>query len=170
MSAPSPRETARAAIGAAFGLFLAEVILWLLTGAATPMMTTAALIAPFGASAFLIFAAPASPFAQPWNAVVGNTTSALAALAVLHLALPVVPAISLAVLAAMIAMALTRALHPPGGAVAIATALLARPDHLPPWSFALTPVFVGTLALVLLGILWNRATGRPYPAPVIPKA
>ncbi len=158
-----PREIARAAIGAALGLLLADLILWALSGAGTPMMTQAALIAPFGASAFLIFAVPNSPLAQPWSAVVGNTVSALAALAVLQTQLPMVPAISAAVLLAMIAMALTRAMHPPGGAVAIATVLLTRPDHLPPLSFALLPVFTGTAALVVLGIAWNRATGRHYP-------
>jgi CBS domain-containing membrane protein len=109
MPAPSARETARAAIGAALGLFLADLILWLLGGAGTPMMTTALLIAPFGATAFLIFSVPASPFAQPWSAVVGNTVSALCALGVLQMGLPMVPAISVAVLLAMVAMSLTRA-------------------------------------------------------------
>jgi CBS domain-containing membrane protein len=161
----APREVARAAIGAALGLFLADVILWLMGGAGVPMMTQTALIAPFGASAFLIFAVPNSPLAQPWSAVVGNTVSALSALLVLQVGLPMVPAISAAVLLAMVAMALTRATHPPGGAVAIATVLLARPDHVPGLTFALIPVFAGTLALFLLGLVWNRATGRPYPHP-----
>ena len=106
---------------------------------------------------------PNSPLAQPWSAVIGNTVSALSALVVLQIHLPMVPAISAAVLLAMVAMALTRATHPPGGAVAIATVLLARPDHLPGWSFALIPVFAGSAALVALGVLWNRATGHPYP-------
>jgi CBS domain-containing membrane protein len=159
------REVARAAIGAALGLFLADLILWGLGGAGVPMMTQSALIAPFGASAFLIFAVPNSPLAQPWSAVVGNTVSALSALLVLQAHLPMVPAISAAVLLAMVAMALTRATHPPGGAVAIATVLLAKPDHMPGLSFALIPVFAGTVALVLLGLIWNRATGRAYPHP-----
>ncbi len=163
MQAPPAPEIARAAIGAALGLFLADMILWALGGAGAPMMTEAALIAPFGASAFLIFSVPNSPLAQPWSAVVGNTMSALSALLVLQAHLPMVPAISLAVLLAMVAMSLTRSMHPPGGAVAIATVLLARPDHIPPWSFAVLPVLTGTAALVLLGVAWSRATGRHYP-------
>ena len=157
------REVARAAVGAALGLFLADLILWVLVGAGAPMMTQTALIAPFGASAFLIFAVPNSPLAQPWSAVVGNTVAALSALLVLQIHMPMVPAISAAVLLAMVAMALARATHPPGGAVAIATVLLAKPDHLPGLSFALIPDFTGTLALVALGLIWNRATGRAYP-------
>ena len=144
---------------------MVEMILWVLGGAGTPLLTTTALIAPFGATAFLIFSVPARPFAQPWSAVVGNAVSALCALGVLHLGLPMVPAISVAVLLAMIAMSLARALHPPGGAVAIDTVLLATPA----WSFAVIPVCTGTLALVLPGILWNRATGRPYPVPPLPR-
>ena len=163
------RETARASIGAALGLFLTAAILWALDGAGTPLMSSAVLIAPFGASAFLIFSFPASPFAQPWPAVVGNTISALAALGVLQLGLPMLPAISLAVLLAMVAMSLARALHPPGGAVAIATVLLARADQMPALSFALMPVCAGTAALVVAGVLWNLATGRAYPVPPMPR-
>jgi len=147
-----PLEVARAALGAALGLLLADLALWGLGAGQT------ALIAPFGASAFLIFSVPGSPLAQPWPAVVGNTVSALSALAVLLLGLPPLATICLAVLLAIVAMALTRSLHPPGGAVAIATVLAA-----PAFSFALIPVAAGSAALVLGGILWHRALGRPYP-------
>ena len=41
------------------------------------------LIAPFGASAVLVYAVPNSPLAQPWSVVMGNTLSALVALAVI---------------------------------------------------------------------------------------
>lgn len=170
MAIPRLTEVARAAIGAALGLFLADLILWVLGSTGLPMMSQSPLIAPFGASAFLIFAVPNSPLAQPWSAVVGNTVSALAALLVLQAHLPVVPAISAAVLLAMVAMALTCATHPPGGAVAIATVLLAKPDHMPGLSFALIPVFTGTVALVALGLLWNRLTGRAYPHPPAARA
>jgi CBS domain-containing membrane protein len=143
---------ARAAIGAALGLLGADLVLWALGGG------QAALIAPFGATAFLIFVFPASPLAQPWPVFVGNTLSALAAFAVQQLGLPVLATICLAVALALIAMALAEALHPPGGAIAIAT-VLADPDL----SFVLTPVAAGSVALVLVGLLWHRAMGLPYP-------
>lgn len=154
---PAPQEMIRSSVGAALGLFLADLILWALTGTG-PMMTQTLLIGPFGATAFLIFAVPTSPLAQPWPVVVGNTLSALAALGVLQLGLPMVPALSLAVFAAMLAMGAARALHPPGGAVAVAT-ILAGPNL---W-FALQPILTGSVALVALGMLWNLATGRQYP-------
>src|SRR6187399_886911 len=40
------------------------------------------IVAPIGASAVLVFAAPASPLAQPWNAIVGNVASSLVGIAV----------------------------------------------------------------------------------------
>ena len=48
------------------------------------------LIAPMGASAVLLFAAPASPLAQPWSILVGNGVSALMGVPVsyTHLTLP----------------------------------------------------------------------------------
>ncbi len=72
-----------------------------------------------GASAVLLFAAPASPLAQPWSIVVGNGVSAL--MGVLSASLVPDPALAaaLAVMLAIAAMFLTRSLHPPGGAVAL---------------------------------------------------
>ena len=147
----------RAALGAGLGLIIADLILWAMAGLG-PALGQSLLIAPFGATAFLIFAVPNSPLAQPWSAVVGNTLSAVAGLIVLRLGLPLVPAIGLAVALAMVAMSATRALHPPGGAVAIAT-VLADPGA----TFALLPVMAGTVLLVALGMAWNHLTGRAYP-------
>ena len=155
--ATPPREMVRAALGAGIALLLADLILRGLTGSG-PLIGHSLLIAPFGATAFLIFVVPNSPLAQPWSAVVGNSRSDLTGLAVLQTGLPTMPAVSLAVLLAVVAMAAARALHPPGGAVAIATVLAAPgPD------FAVMPVLAGTLALVLCGIVRNHATGRHYP-------
>ncbi|NAZ18114.1 hypothetical protein GT020_18990, partial [Glutamicibacter soli] len=56
-----------------------------------------------------------------------------------------------------------RALHPPGGAVAMTAAL--APDaieRLGFW-FALSPVAVGTLLLVAVSVVYARLTGRRYP-------
>ncbi|MBC7478881.1 MAG: HPP family protein [Pseudorhodobacter sp.] len=156
LPATPPRDLLRASLGAALGLLIGDLVLWLMH--APVPMAQALLIAPFGASAFLIFAVPNSPLAQPWSAVVGNTVSALAGLVVLQLGLPQLLAVCVAVALAIAGMALTRALHPPGGAVAIAT-ILAAPAPL----FALFPVMTGTLALVLGGMAWAQMTGRRYP-------
>lgn len=161
MTAPRLRDALLAGCGAAVGLLLCEGILHL--SAPGLGMGHFLLIAPFGATAFLIFVVPNSPLAQPWSAVIGNTVAALSALAVL--AVTDAPAIAapLATLLAILAMAALRAFHPPAGAVALATVLASRAPDFPGLVFALTPVLAGTVALVAAGILWNRATGRVYP-------
>jgi CBS domain-containing membrane protein len=59
-----------------------------------------------------------------------------------------------------------RCLHPPGGALA----LLAVLTHNRELQFALTPVMVDSVLLVLLGALYNTLTGRRYPARARPPA
>ena len=163
MPHPQASEALRAGIGAVLGLALTALILWALTGQAAGLLEHTFLIAPFGASTYLIFAVPNSPLAQPWSATIGNTASALAAVMVLQTGLPTMPAAAIAVGLAILAMAALRAMHPPGGAVALATVLGAAPDHMPGLAFALFPVAIGTASLVALGIVWNRSTGRVYP-------
>lgn len=145
-------DVARAGGGAFLGLCLAATALQL-CGAEV------LLIAPFGASAVLLYAAPNSPLAQPWSVVVGNGLSALVALA-LAAALPASVWLGpIAVALAIAAMLLARALHPPGGAVALLVAL--APD--PQWSFAAVPVVLGSVVMVATAVAWSRAVGRVYP-------
>ncbi len=121
------------------------------------------LIAPFGASAVLLFAVPNSPLAQPWSAVVGNGISALMAVLVLWFIQEPITAAALALCLAIVAMVLSRSLHPPGGAVALVAALDPNMiDHLG-FGFVVAPVMAGTAVLVGLAMVWHRITGRVYP-------
>lgn len=151
MGGPKAVDLARAALGAGVALLLA--------GLALRGLGLGWLIAPFGASAVLVYAVPNSPLAQPWSVVVGNTLSALVALAVLA-ALPQAGwAVPLAVGLAIAAMLAARALHPPGGAVALLVAL----GGLHSWMETVATVAAGSCLLVGLGMLWNAAVGRVYP-------
>lgn len=121
------------------------------------------LVAPLGASSVLLFAVPNSPLAQPWSAIVGNTVAALVGVAVCFLVTDPTLRIALAVGLAVTATIMCRAVHPPAGAVAMTAAM--SPDaiaHLGFW-FALTPIAVGTVSLVLLATVFARITGRHYP-------
>ena len=157
---PAPADTARSALGVAMGLAVAELVLRFVSPG-TPAALL--LIAPFGATGYLIFAVPSSPLAQPWPVVVGNTVSALAALLVLLLPLPGLAQAVLAVALAVAGMALLRAQHPPGGAVALACVLAALAGHPPAWVWPLLPVALGSLTLAGFGALWAALTGRAYP-------
>lgn len=164
MPRPKFAEALRSGLGAGMGLGVSAGILWALAPQSQPLLPQPLLIAPFGATALLIFAVPNSPLAQPWAVVVGNVLSAGVALLLLQTGLPPLITACLAVTLAIFTMAAARALHPPGGAVALFTAL-AEPDLFP---FLLTPLLAGSLALVAAGVLWNRATGRTYPFRVVP--
>lgn len=161
MTAPSGREALRAAAGAGLGLLLCELVLWLLTPGTVPGQML--LIAPFGASAFLIFGLPNSPLAQPWSVMMGNSLAAGVAVGVASILPDARLAAPVAVAFAILAMALGRAFHPPSGAVALATVVAASDPGFPGLSFVALPVAAGSGVLVLGGILWNRATGRAYP-------
>ena len=152
-------ESGRAALGALLGIGIAALLATAATGGL--FLRHFVLMAPFGATATLIFAAPNSPLAQPWPVFVGTLVSALVAVAVSMAVPQTVVAAPLAVALAIFVMALCRATHPPGGAVALMVPL-AGPAHADPaWPFL--PLAVGTLLLIGIGVLFARATGRRYP-------
>lgn len=160
LAAVPAAEAVRAGIGALIGLAAAAGLALL---ASPELWLGVYLIAPFGATSVLIFAAPNSPLAQPWPAVLGNTLSAFVALLVCRLVANPMAAVPLSVGAAIIAMALCRATHPPGGAVAMTVAIGA--DKIAPLGlgFALMPVAAGTVLLVVIATAYAHATGRRYP-------
>ena len=157
---PSWRELLRIGAGAALGLVLAGLLVVLVDKLYPGSLF---LFAPLGATAVLVFAVPSSPLAQPWNCVVGNTISALFTLLLLW-ALPFLPQPLLAALAvggAIALMLVCRALHPPGGAVALLTVLSATQMLALGWHL-LIPMAVLTALLVVVGLLYHSAFGRAY--------
>lgn len=155
-NAVNARERWRALAGAALGIAFTGLLCRLLAGFAG---STVWLIAPLGASAVLVFALPASPLAQPWSVVGGNTLSALAGIACARWIPDPALAGAVAVGAAIGLMISLRCLHPPGGAAAL-LAVLAHTTH---FSSALFPVLANSVLLVLAGVLYNTLTGRRYP-------
>jgi CBS domain-containing membrane protein len=148
-------ERWRSVAGAGLGILFTALVSrwWAGAGAVGPW-----LVAPLGASAVLVFALPASPMAQPWSVVGGNTLSALVGAACAMLVPDPAWAAALAVAAAIALMFSLRCLHPPGGATALLTSLGAVGFH-----FSLFPMFVNSLLLVVAGVVYNSLSGRRYP-------
>jgi len=119
--------------------------------------------APIGASAVLLFAVPASPLAQPWPIIGGNTISALVGVAVAQLASDPFLAMGLAVSLAIIAMSFTRSLHPPGGAIALSAVIGGPVAASTGYAFPFVPVALNSFLLVVLGIALHWLSGRSYP-------
>lgn len=106
------------------------------------------LMAPFGATAVLVFGVPASPLAQPKNVIAGHLITAL--IGVLFVQLGSVTPLTMALASGLgvSAMLLSDTTHPPAGANPLII-MLAGAD----WWFLLTPVLSGAVTIVLVGKL-----------------
>jgi CBS domain-containing membrane protein len=155
-------EQVRAALGALVGMVATALLCRLALGSSEALPW---LMAPAGASAVLLFAVPASPLAQPWSILVGNSVSALVGVCAARLVPDPALAAGVAVAGAIGAMFVLRCLHPPGGAVAV-TAVVGGPAiHALGFGFVLWPVAANSIVLLLGAIAYNNATRRAYPHP-----
>jgi len=156
------RERLRVVVGATLGILVTAFVCHSAGANASPAWPW--LVAPLGASAVLVFGVPSSPLAQPWAVVGGNTLSALVGVACVRWVGSPELAAALAVGGAIALMFALRCLHPPGGASALLVALSGVSDP----AFALYPVFVNSVLLMLAGVAYNNATQRAYPHPPRP--
>lgn len=153
-------ERFRASCGALLAVAITALISIAAIGPDAPLP---ALIGPIGASAVLLFAAPASPLAQPWSIIGGNTVSALVGIACMKWIPDPLLAGGLAVALAIAAMFALRCLHPPGGAIAL-TAVVGGPAiKTAGFHFALSPVALNSALLLCVALIFNNLTRRPYP-------
>ena len=158
-----PPVSAAEALRAGFGAFagLAVAGLFILSPQAD-LELGLYLIAPFGASAVLLFAVPNSPLAQPWSAIVGNTIAALVGVTIcLNIPDPALR-IALAVGFTVALIGFARAVHP---TIADQVTAAMNPEaiaELGYW-FALMPVALGTFVLVAAATAYAHLTGRRYP-------
>lgn len=117
------------------------------------------LMASLGASALLVFALPGSPMAQPWAVIAGNTLSALVGISVLHLVGEPLLALPLAASLSIMGMFILRCLHPPAAAVALIVVL----GHVMHYRYAVFPVMIDSVLLILAGAAYSNLTGKRYP-------
>jgi CBS-domain-containing membrane protein len=111
----------------------------------------ALLMAPFGATAVLVFGIPESPLAQPKNVILGHLITAF--IGVFFIEFIGVTSLTLAIATglAVSAMLLTKTTHPPAGANPILIMVTAQS-----WSFLLTPVLIGAKVIVLVGKMMRK--------------
>jgi CBS-domain-containing membrane protein len=123
------------------------------------------LIAPFGASAVLVYGAVKSPLAQPRNVLGGHVLSALVGVACYQvLGGETWLAASVAVATVIAVMHATKTLHPPAGATALTAVIGGAKIHALGFTFAIVPVAAGASILLLVGLLVNNIPrNRRYP-------
>ncbi len=156
----SLRECLRAALGALLGIGLtAALCTWALgLSADIPL-----LIAPMGASAVLLFAAPASPLAQPWSLIGGNLVASLVGVTCAAFIGNEIIAAAVAVSVAIALMLALRCLHPPSGAVAL-TAVLGGPSiHAAGYGFVPDPVLLNSAVLLGVALVFHSFSRHRYP-------
>ena len=117
------------------------------------------LMASLGASALLVFALPGSPMAQPWAVIAGNTISALIGVSCFHLIGEPLLALPAAAALSILGMFVLRCLHPPAAAVALIAVL----GHIAHYRYAVFPVMVDSILLVMAGAAYSNLTGKRYP-------
>jgi CBS-domain-containing membrane protein len=150
---------------AALGGMVSILLVLLLTGAILGQQAVLLIVPSLGASAVLIFAVPHSPLTQPWAVLGGHLVSALIGVACNQL-IPGPPlAAALAVGLAIGGMHLARCIHPPGGATALTAVIGGTSVHALGYAYALTPVAINCLVILVVGFLFNYAfPWRRYPA------
>jgi CBS-domain-containing membrane protein len=128
------------------------------------------LVASFGASAVLIYGEIESPLAQPYNAFIGQILSATVGVAVCQVFTYCGVTgflwiqCGLAVSLALLAMQLTRSVHPPGGATAIVAITGGESIRNLGFWYVLIPVGAGTAILLVVALFVHPLLGRVYPS------
>lgn len=136
------------ALYAGVGSALAIVILALLDNVQLQHIW---IMAPFGASAVLVFGVPDSPLAQPKNVILGHLLTAFIGLIFLTNFSVTPITLALATGLGVSAMLLSKTTHPPAGANPLLIMLTGQS-----WSFLLTPVLLGAIVIVLCGMLMTK--------------
>lgn len=123
------------------------------------------LVASMGAASVLLFAASASPMAQPWSLLGGHFISAIIGVSCYQLIPDANLAAASAVSLAILFMILGRCLHPPGGATALGAVIGGDAITQLGFNYVLAPVMLNTGVILLIAWLVNNAIpGRVYPA------
>ena len=123
----------------------ASITLGLLLMVETNVESAALVMAPFGATAVLVFGLPQSPLAQPKNVIFGHLVTAVIGI-VFSQYVGVTP-VSLAIATGLgiTCMLISKTTHPPAGANPI---LIMLAGH--GWSFLIAPVLIGSVVIVLM--------------------
>jgi CBS-domain-containing membrane protein len=123
------------------------------------------MLGSLGASAVIVYGATSSRFAQPRNLVGGHLISAFIGVACHKLVGGNVwMAATIAISISVMAMLVTRTVHPPGGATALIAVLGGKPVYDLGFFFLLVPVTTGACILLIVGLLVNNLSRkRKYP-------
>jgi hypothetical protein len=128
-----------------------------------PIVNLDLLVGSFGASAVLVCAVPESKLSQPRNFVGGQVVSAIVGVVVRLIIHKVWIAQPVGMSLALVAMALTSTIHPPGGATAL---IACSVEEIPKWagfSYVVAVAFSSVVMLFVVLIVNGIHPRRQYP-------
>lgn len=136
------------------GFLAAAVISFLAYSTSQPLI-----LGSFGATIFVLFILPDTPFAQPRNVIGGHLICTLSGLLFFHLISPQWWSMALALATALSLMQLLRIAHPPAGSNPFIVFLAAEN-----WDFLIMPTLIGAVLLVVVALFYNNLSAeRSYP-------
>ncbi|MCK2184107.1 HPP family protein [Halomonas getboli] len=144
---PARPDTLQILTGLIGGISGIGLVAWLTRITEVPL-----LMAPFGATCVLLFAAPGVPLAQPRNVVGGHFVAALVGLVVMQLLGTGPIAMAVGVGLAIALMQALRVVHPPAGANPLVVMMSGAVGY----DFLVIPVLAGSVSLVLVALLLNN--------------
>jgi CBS-domain-containing membrane protein len=113
----------------------------------------------FGASIFVLFVLPDSPFAQPRNVIIGHFITTLIGLIFYNLVSSDWWSMALALAFAIASMQLLRVPHPPAGSNPFIVFLLGAN-----WDYLWMPTVIGAILIVVVALIYNNISkDRSYP-------
>jgi len=118
------------------------------------------LLPSMAAAALLVYAVPHSPMAQPWPLVMGNLISGVVGVACALLLPDTLWAVSCGAGLSVLAMHLTRSLHPPGAATALFMVLNAPVFQQHGWFWSAGVVLANVMLTLLLALIINNLLHR----------
>lgn len=132
-----------------------------------PLIDTVFLVGSFGASAVLIYGATNSPLAQPRNLFGGHLIGALIGVTIAFL-FPQKNLLwfssGLAVALSIVAMQMTRTVHPPGGATALIAIIGSEEVKSLGYKYVFSPILVSVLIMFFVALVFNNIPDdRCYP-------
>jgi CBS-domain-containing membrane protein len=145
---PKPKfiQLMKGLVGGFFGI--------LTLGALSQLTETPWLMAPFGATCVILFAAPASPLAQPRNVIIGHLVTSAVGLIALYGFGDSIIVMSLAVGVAIMLMQYLRVVHPPAGANPLVIILAGQGAV--GFDYLFMPVLIGSVVLVVIASIINN--------------
>lgn len=120
------------------------------------------LVGSFGASAVLIYGAPHLEFSQPRNFLGGHAISTFVGVLVYqYLSFDIAVLSAIAVSFSIMAMHLTRTMHPPGGATALIAIIGSDEIHELGLTLIISPILSGSLVMFAIALLVNNLSTNP---------